>query len=103
MSYAYIALARDGMEMEFVTCKITRRAFLGTAITAVPLMASEQGGPVSHAVYVLAGQDRFGEHKALGISTIDFKVSAKDSGGAALVIENTNRAKGGPARHLHLV
>ncbi len=56
---------------------------------------------MSHAVRVLAGQDRFGGHKALGISTIDFKVSAQDSGGALLVIENTNRAKGGPARHLH--
>ena len=54
------------------------------------------------AVRVLAGQDRFGEHKGLGISTIDFKVVGQDSGGAALVIENTNRAKGGPARHLHV-
>ena len=34
--------------------------------------------------------------------SIDFKVSTEDSGGAALVIENTNRATGGPARHLHV-
>jgi len=54
------------------------------------------------AVLVLAGHDRFGEHKGLGISIIAFKVSTQDSGGAALVIENTNRAKGGPARHLHV-
>jgi len=57
---------------------------------------------MSDAVYVLAGQDRSGERKALGISTIDVKVSAQDSDGAVLVIENTNRAKGGPARHLHM-
>jgi mannose-6-phosphate isomerase-like protein (cupin superfamily) len=88
--------------MESVKCEITRRAFLGTAITALPLVASGQGGPMSNAVYVGAGQDRFGEHKGLGISTIDFKVSTEDSGGFALVIENTNRAKGGPARHLHM-
>ncbi len=55
----------------------------------------------SQAVHVFAGQDRFGEHKGLGISTIDFKVSAEDGGGGVLVIENTNRVKGGPARHLH--
>ena len=51
---------------------------------------------------VVGGQDRLGEQKGLGISTIDFKVSTEDSGGAALVIENTNRATGGPARHLHV-
>lgn len=50
---------------------------------------------------VAAGQDRFGERRSLGISTIDFKVTAQDSGGV-LIIENTFHAKGGPARHLHV-
>lgn len=81
---------------------IKRRASRGVAVTALPLAASGQGVPVVKAVRVLAGQDRFGDHKGLGISTIDFKVSSEDSRGAALVIENTNRAKGGPARHLHV-
>ena len=63
-------------------------------------MESDTSGQTK-PVHVLAGQDRFGGHKRLGISTIDFKVSSIDSGGAVLVIENTNRAKGGPARHLH--
>ena len=27
---------------------------------------------------VAAGEDRFGEHRGLGIGTIDFKVSAQD-------------------------
>ena len=49
---------------------------------------------------VAAGQDRFGEHRGLGISTIAFKVTPQDSSGL-LVIENTFHAKGGPARHLH--
>lgn len=49
---------------------------------------------------VAAGQDRFGEHRGLGISNIDFKVTPQDSGGV-LIIENTFHAKGGPARHLH--
>lgn len=84
--------------------EMTRRTFLGVAVTAYPLATSGQVSSLSssRAVHVLAGDDRFGEHKGLGISTIDFKVSAKDSGGALLVIENTNRAKGGPARHLHV-
>ncbi len=53
------------------------------------------------ALRVAAGEDRFGEHHGLGISTIDFKVSSQDSGGF-FIIENTFHAKGGPARHVHL-
>jgi len=53
------------------------------------------------ALRVAAGEDRFGEHHGLGISTIDFKVSSQDSGGL-FIIENTFHAKGGPARHVHL-
>jgi quercetin dioxygenase-like cupin family protein len=49
---------------------------------------------------VAAGEDRFGEQRGLGISVIAFKVMPPDSGGL-LIIENTFRAKGGPARHLH--
>jgi quercetin dioxygenase-like cupin family protein len=49
---------------------------------------------------VAAGEDRFGENRGLGISAIAFKVVPQDSNGF-LIIENTFRAKGGPARHLH--
>jgi mannose-6-phosphate isomerase-like protein (cupin superfamily) len=52
------------------------------------------------ALRVAAGEDRFGEHRGLGVRAIDFKVSPQDSGGL-LVIENTFHAQGGPARHLH--
>jgi quercetin dioxygenase-like cupin family protein len=52
------------------------------------------------ALCVRAGQDRHGEHRSLGISTIDFKVCPSDAGGL-LVLENTFDAKGGPPRHLH--
>ena len=51
-------------------------------------------------VRVTAGEDRFGEHRGLGISFIDFKVVPQDSEGQ-LILENTFHAKGGPARHLH--
>lgn len=59
---------------------------------------SSTGTPL--ALRVAAGQDRFGEHRGLGISVITFKVVPQDSSGF-LVIENTFREKGGPARHLH--
>jgi quercetin dioxygenase-like cupin family protein len=52
------------------------------------------------ALRVAAGEDRFGEHRSLGISTIDFKVSSPDGGGL-FILENTFPAQGGPARHLH--
>ncbi len=81
---------------------IERRTLLGLALAALPMpfaaSAAVQSPP---ATYVRAGQDRDGTHKTLGISTIDFKVTAKDSNGGLLAIENTNRGKGGPAKHLH--
>jgi mannose-6-phosphate isomerase-like protein (cupin superfamily) len=49
---------------------------------------------------VAASEDRFGEHRGLGISSISFKVTPQDSQDA-LIIENTFRERGGPARHLH--
>jgi len=78
--------------------------FLGAVMAAIPLAASGDDVIASDMkpVRVRHGQDRFGEPKGLGISAIDVKVATADSGGSLLVIENTNRAKGGPARHLHL-
>jgi quercetin dioxygenase-like cupin family protein len=52
------------------------------------------------ALWVAAGEDRFGERRGLGVSTIAFKAVPQDSDGL-LIIENTFHAKGGPARHLH--
>ena len=56
---------------------------------------------MSEPVYVRAGADREGTRKTLGISTIDFKVTSADTGGAMLAIGNTNRGRGGPAKHLY--
>jgi len=93
---------------------IERRTFLGIALASIPLSmldgvdtaglehnAPAADAPKERALYVAAGQDRDGVHKTLGISTIDFKVTAKDRGGTLLAIENTNRGKGGPAKHSH--
>ena len=63
-----------------------------------------QSGPTqAHLPSVLrvaAGEDCFGEQRGLGISVVTFKIVPQDSAGL-LVIENSFRAKGGPARHLH--
>ncbi len=47
-----------------------------------------------------AGEDRFGEQRGLGISSITFKVSGQESNGL-FILENTFHGKGGPGRHLH--
>ena len=48
-----------------------------------------------------SGEDRFGEHRSLGIGNLTFKVSTADSGGALVVCEIAHYAKGGPPRHVH--
>jgi mannose-6-phosphate isomerase-like protein (cupin superfamily) len=62
--------------------------------------ATQPAADPPRALRVAAGEDRFGEQRGLGISTIAFKVVPSDSGGL-LVLENTFHARGGPARHLH--
>jgi len=52
------------------------------------------------ALLIPAGEDRLGENRGLGISSIAFKVIPRDSRDL-FILENTFRAKGGPARHLH--
>ena len=80
-----------------------RRSFLQMAMAA-PLagwpQAASPGGAAGR-VHVAAGQDRFGEHRGLGISTMAFKVATADTQGGLFILEQTNREKGGPARHLH--
>lgn len=51
-------------------------------------------------VLVTAGEDRFGEERGLGISTISFKTSSVESSDL-FVLENGFRQPGGPPRHLH--
>jgi quercetin dioxygenase-like cupin family protein len=62
---------------------------------SVPSSASV---PPTH--WVATGEDRFGEHRGLGVSTIAFKVVPHDSSGL-FILENTFHTRGGPARHLH--
>lgn len=54
----------------------------------------------TYIAVVPAGEDRFGGHRGLGISTIAFKVTP-DGRHDLLILENAFRARGGPLRHLH--
>ena len=63
-------------------------------------LQTSTGIPSARAQRLAAGEDRFGEQRGLGISSIDFKVVPQDSTGL-FVLENTFHQKGGPARHLH--
>lgn len=59
-------------------------------------------GPQSSGYFMLpAGQDRSGQVRDIGIATITFKVARQDSAGL-LIAEYLMRAKGGPARHVHV-
>jgi len=51
-------------------------------------------------VNVKSGHDRFEEHRGLGVSVINLKVTPQDSS-EILILENVFHSKGGPARHLH--
>jgi quercetin dioxygenase-like cupin family protein len=55
---------------------------------------------IKEALILPSGQDRYGEHRGLGVSTISFKVCGQGSEGL-FILENTFNQKGGPARHLH--
>lgn len=61
---------------------------------------SQTQANVPPALQVSAGEDRHGEYRGLGVSSIAFKVSSQDSNGL-FMLENTFHKKGGPARHLH--
>lgn len=63
-------------------------------------MSESRSADMPAALRVAAGADRFGEQRGLGISTIAFKVTTPNPSDV-FILENTFRAKGGPARHLH--
>ena len=50
---------------------------------------------------VPAGSDREGKRRAIGLSETTYKVLTSDSKGDLFVLEQMNRRKGGPSRHLH--
>jgi mannose-6-phosphate isomerase-like protein (cupin superfamily) len=91
---------RGTIEMQ----NLKRRSVPGAAIAAYPLALMAQAIQAStsaKAARVARGEDRLGEHHAIGVSSTDFKVLTRDSGGGLFIMEHANRKKGGPPRHLH--
>lgn len=93
------------MPHNFVTEALERRSFLALAISAFPATLLAQGGktPVTgKPVRVPDGQDRYGEKRAIGVSSATtYKVGTKDTNGGLFVFQHENSKKGGPPLHLH--
>ena len=73
-------------------------------LAASPLatMSAANLAPASGAaVYVKSGDDRFGEMRNMGVSTIGFKVVTTDAAGGLFMLEQMSVRKGGPPRHVH--
>jgi quercetin dioxygenase-like cupin family protein len=51
-------------------------------------------------VFVPAGEDRLGEQRGLGVSSLRFKMSGAETNDL-FVVQNEFHRPGGPARHLH--
>jgi mannose-6-phosphate isomerase-like protein (cupin superfamily) len=86
-----------------------RREFLQAGAAAFALSIANRSASVkgehvmTQAVVqvVLAGNDRTGEHHAMGPAHVDFKMAAADAGDGLFVVENVLPGKGGPPRHVH--
>lgn len=62
--------------------------------------SQENKFPSPRSGLVSSGNDLFGEYRSLGVSKLAFKL-IPHSENDVLIIENTFREPGGPARHLH--
>jgi mannose-6-phosphate isomerase-like protein (cupin superfamily) len=83
---------------------IGRRAFLGSAMAAFPSALIAQASKPTTQVRIArvpAGEDRFREHRTIGVSSTAFKVSTQDTSGGLFIMEQSIRKMGGPPLHLH--
>jgi len=91
---------------------MNRRGFLQAAAAALPALGlhdvleaearAQAEAPTSPRVHVVGdGEDRYGETRTLGFSTVGFKVGTADTGGRLFVMEHTHMVPGGPALHRH--
>lgn len=79
-----------------------RRSFLEISAGAMSgTLSPAQSSPPADAAFVSAGQDRSNRPHHMGITTNNFKVSGKDTGGGLFALEQTFHERGGPPRHLH--
>ena len=84
-----------------------RRTFLRDAALATAglheLFTSHAEAQTAATLHVVgAGEDRFGEARSLGFSSMLFKVATGDTGGRLFLMEHRHLMRGGPPLHLHL-
>lgn len=70
------------------------------ALLPAGLRAAASADPVPLAK-IGAEDDREGKRRSIGLSETTYKVLTSDTGGDMFVMEQLNRQKGGPSRHLH--
>ena len=83
---------------------ICRRTLIHMALSAAPvatLASAVRQGVLRKVARVPAGEDREGKKRAIGLSSTTYKVLTEETSGALFVMEQSNRTKGGPPRHLH--
>ena len=88
---------------------INRRTFIFSAAAAAAAITptfthgqTPDSKRIETGMLVKADQDRFNSRQTvLSGFPIDFKVATKDTDGGLFIIENLNKKKGGPPRHLH--
>lgn len=81
-----------------------RRSFLQLAATALPVAVVAQipaATSTARPILVASGTDRENKKHSIGLSSTTYKLLTKDTAGALFVLEQSNRKKGGPPRHLH--
>jgi len=75
--------------------------FPATVLADLALAQSPAASPNDVHV-VAAGNDRLGEHRSRGFSTVLFKVLPEETNSGLFVIEHQNLIKGGPPLHYHI-
>jgi quercetin dioxygenase-like cupin family protein len=90
-----------------------RRSFLKAIAAAAPAAGLQDflvspahaqtiASPTSSALHVVAsGEDRFDHPIPMAMSSLAFKVTARETGSGVLVMEHTHLVPGGPPLHLH--
>ena len=84
--------------------EMQRRWFLSAlsaVLTSLALPGRLRASPQTAGIKVVAGQDRFGKARRIGVSSTAFKIAGSDTAGGLFVMEQANSVKGGPPRHLH--
>jgi len=82
-----------------------RQSFFNIAAVSLSggrlLAQTSDPATASKPASVSAGTDRQGKSRNVGVSTTTYKVLTAETAGAMFVMEQANKKKGGPNRHLH--